>query len=671
MISEVALKMLQISLEASIVILFVLVLTPLLKRKYSAKLRYYIWLALAIRLVIPFSFSLPNSLSTYLVPKSIVQAVVSQNSEKVTLSNKVIVKPETPAIAVTESDDYEDTAGIQYVSKQNMYKMKQNILYYLPLIWMLGIVVLVTHQLIAYIVFYSLVNRWSRCNSNLVISNCVNKVMLNLNMNNKITILHSKMVSSPMLIGFVKPKLVLPELKYSELDLQNIIKHELIHLKRHDIWFKLLLQIVKAVHWYNPLIYIMQNQAFKTIELSCDEEVVKGLTIDCKKQYSYTILNSIIEQQQNNSVFPSYFYNSSITTKERIKNIMNHNKKKKGSLIFIMLLVCVCLTGSLLVYGADQESKQQIELSKQDQVFLNYIAELKDNSLAINYHSIEEGNCMIYTIKSLNKREILKVYLEQVENTANELVWTVKKHKYLKQEYESMYLTEAWIEAQKYHDNKALGNLLSDELKKQYLSSEGKVSWDDLAVEKYEATFNDYGCLINYFLKDIDSSYYDYQETLTFGRENNKLVIESINDEKQINNPTDNSKSHVFSSDINVIFMQSKDPETLLKKYRQGLLNDAYTTMLLLTNDVNFDAEELARNTIKVSRVEVINKEVKENKACYKLEIDIDNADKSVDTETYTRWLYMKNSDSNDQADANWQLAGLLDGAPSQKWWNK
>lgn len=73
-----------------------------------------------------------------------------------------------------------------------------------------------------------------------------------------------------MIIGFIKPVLVLPEEQYSSEELFFILKHELIHLKRGDVYFKLLFVTANTVRWFNPLIWIMQKEAAIDMELSCD-----------------------------------------------------------------------------------------------------------------------------------------------------------------------------------------------------------------------------------------------------------------------------------------------------------------------------------------------------------------------------------------------------------------
>ena len=100
-------------------------------------------------------------------------------------------------------------------------------------------------------------------------------------------------IPGPMLAGFMRPVVLLPPADYSDEELNVILKHELTHYRRGDLWFKLLLLTANAIHWFNPLIYVMVRQANRDIEYACDEAVVKNQDLNFRKKYSLTILKSM------------------------------------------------------------------------------------------------------------------------------------------------------------------------------------------------------------------------------------------------------------------------------------------------------------------------------------------------------------------------------------------
>lgn len=99
--------------------------------------------------------------------------------------------------------------------------------------------------------------------------------------------------ASPMLIGFIFPKIILPDEKYTDKDKSLVLKHEYSHFIRGDMWYKLLLCFVCSLHIFNPLVHIMRLQANRDIEYSCDEYVTKNTDISFRRAYSMAILNTI------------------------------------------------------------------------------------------------------------------------------------------------------------------------------------------------------------------------------------------------------------------------------------------------------------------------------------------------------------------------------------------
>lgn len=113
---------------------------------------------------------------------------------------------------------------------------------------------------------------------------------------------------SPMIIGFLKPVLILPKEQYSAEKLYFILKHELVHLKRGDVYLKLLFVTANAVHWFNPLIWIMQKEAVIDMELSCDERVTQGADYAMRKAYTETLLSMLHRQYNRRTTLSTQFY---------------------------------------------------------------------------------------------------------------------------------------------------------------------------------------------------------------------------------------------------------------------------------------------------------------------------------------------------------------------------
>jgi beta-lactamase regulating signal transducer with metallopeptidase domain len=113
------------------------------------------------------------------------------------------------------------------------------------------------------------------------------------NIKRMVGICANSLVSSPLLIGFFKPYIVLPAADISEADFKHTILHELTHYKRGDMFYKWLVQITICLHWFNPLVYLMGREINNACEFSCDESVIKKLDNDQIKAYGNTLLNAL------------------------------------------------------------------------------------------------------------------------------------------------------------------------------------------------------------------------------------------------------------------------------------------------------------------------------------------------------------------------------------------
>ncbi len=171
------------------------------------------------------------------------------------------------------------------------------------------------------------------------------KLSRKLRMKPHIRILRYEGAESPMVVGFLKPVLVLPDCDYSEEELFFVLQHEMIHIKRHDVLAKLLFAAANALHWFNPLIYIMRKEAVVDMELSCDEKVIQQAEYAVRKAYTETLLSTFSRQHKRGNFLTTQFYGGKKIMKKRFKNILAKSPKKNG------LLLCICAVCITLISG--------------------------------------------------------------------------------------------------------------------------------------------------------------------------------------------------------------------------------------------------------------------------------------------------------------------------------
>lgn len=144
----------------------------------------------------------------------------------------------------------------------------------------------------------------------------------------------SKAVNSPILVGIIRNKIIIPE-NFNFINKEFILKHETIHIHRRDNLWRLVALVTLILHWFNPIFWLAFSAFLQDLELSCDELVIKNLTLDGKREYSKLLLSL----KQNSISVNSSLGGSQI--KKRIIYIMNY---KEYSFISILLFVVLAIT---------------------------------------------------------------------------------------------------------------------------------------------------------------------------------------------------------------------------------------------------------------------------------------------------------------------------------------
>lgn len=151
---------------------------------------------------------------------------------------------------------------------------------------------------------------------------------------------YSSIIRSPVLVGLWKPTIYLPVENTVNMDM--VIRHELIHLKRKDLWVKAFTLGASALHWFNPLVHILRKDLHIWSELSCDEEVVKEMSYAERKRYGETILSVMAGSRNLPVQFIASLSGDGKQLKRRLMMMLNVKKQKKKTMY-------LTLTGVFLV----------------------------------------------------------------------------------------------------------------------------------------------------------------------------------------------------------------------------------------------------------------------------------------------------------------------------------
>ena len=154
--------------------------------------------------------------------------------------------------------------------------------------------------------------------------------------------------------GLLRPRLLLPHERYDVQELRYILRHELCHLKRRDMLLKLVLLAANAMHWFNPVVYLMLRQADEDIELACDSAATDGLELPERAAYSRTLLAAV---QSSVRALPATtcFGGTVERLKRRITNVLGVQKKR--GLGIVALVLALTLTAGCAVSWGERAQK--------------------------------------------------------------------------------------------------------------------------------------------------------------------------------------------------------------------------------------------------------------------------------------------------------------------------
>lgn len=269
----------EITLTMSAVILLLLALGPLLARQYSPRWRYWAWLAVAVRLLVPVNVSLPQAPVTLEVP-----------SDRLVYSAPSPALPSSPPASDGLSNDSENGDIPPSLSSQEPVSQSLSLSQALFWLWLSGLALVILWHLVAWLRFRTYLSRWA---VPAVAPSFLPALLEELGLSAPVRLLSCPSLNSPLMTGLLRPTILLPQEETSQEALWFIFRHELTHFKRRDIFYKTLLLCAGAVHWFNPLVWLMLRTAEADLERACDEDVVRGLSWEDRARYGQLLLDVI------------------------------------------------------------------------------------------------------------------------------------------------------------------------------------------------------------------------------------------------------------------------------------------------------------------------------------------------------------------------------------------
>ena len=274
----------------------VLMATGLLTRsRYAARWRCWGWLLLCLRLAIPLPFSFPNV--QIHAPIQLSSPSLERPSELPFTTGRPFQNAVQSPVSPTDSSNSErpspSTSSSQNHSAVQDTKPTIYFSQILAAIWLLGASGILAWNLTAHMRLKRFLKRWASPVQNFQILPLYNAIGDELDLDRRPRLMTCPGLAAPMLAGLLHPILLLPEQPLTPKELEYALLHELTHYRRRDIWLKALALWVRAVHWFNPLVWLMGRAIEQDTELSCDEAVLRRLPQEEHAAYGKTILSAV------------------------------------------------------------------------------------------------------------------------------------------------------------------------------------------------------------------------------------------------------------------------------------------------------------------------------------------------------------------------------------------
>lgn len=447
------LEYLKVSLWMVPVILLALWLLPKLSRRYTPKLAYFVWLLLAVRLLLPWNLTLPAETAPIhldLPQETMVQWVPVAFSGN---GADAAIKEDTTPVAFAETE--KTPAEEPSITPMEV----------LLAVWLAGGVVFLLRTAAATLQMQRFLKRWEKEPSAETAA-----FYTEIAGEKRPPLAICPALETPMAVGLFGTKIYLPHEGYSSQEMEMIFRHELIHWRRKDLWYKFVLLLARSIHWFNPLVWFLSKRANKDLEISCDGEAVQGKDAAYRKAYSLMILQEAERSLQKQAALTTCFTDGKKALQERLAEILNREKRKRGMALVAMTLVLALTCGCFVSYGGTEESA------------LDAMAE----------------NAAL----TAEQQEITRLWAEALSLRDGKI------------RYDKM-------------GEKAKAQFEEEQKAVQGEDWDFNIGWSSPWVISYEVEEKENAAIITYIMQDSTPQQYTMKELLKFGEENRKTVVES------------------------------------------------------------------------------------------------------------------------------------------------
>lgn len=321
------------SLIGTCLALLLVIFKPVTRRVFSAGWNYYIWIAVLIVMLLPIRLTLPEKAQQSVSETEKVEWI-SEDKSGIQEIRSEIQEMQPEIIEWQSAPDEKASAKMKNFFDTNISVISH--------IWLMGAMLLFLIKLNGYLIFLIKMRRHSKA---------IHCPEISAYTKRRVRVRQSGTICSPLLVGIIRPTLLLPETEITGEQLKHILAHEMTHLERNDILYKWLVAISKCIHWFNPAIYYVGRQVNTECEISCDISVVKKMDRQEERKYMETILSLLSHHSPGAVPLTTEMTGNKRTLKRRFTMIKNRFNVSKKAMIVSIVIAAVTLVGSVLVSG--------------------------------------------------------------------------------------------------------------------------------------------------------------------------------------------------------------------------------------------------------------------------------------------------------------------------------
>lgn len=333
-------------------------LSPQLGKRYRAQSLYAAWLAVLLGFLIPLGMVSAQPRITVQIPAAITRPVRGQSTmpddaSPSAMQSEASTFAAEPSFSGAAASGGSSTtvylraggAADAGMARPSVDRAALTWLELAAFLWLLGATATFLAQLARHALFLRTVRRWQDEITNAQTLCILAAEKRRLHVRQSVRLMLCPSVSSPMMIGLFKSRLLLPDEELTGEELALVFRHELTHLKRGDLWVKAALMLAVSLHWFNPAAYLMARALGFWQESASDERVTAAGTREEKQFYSETIIRVIRRQARVRSLVTTSFYGGRNGMKRRIIGILESGGKRVGAMVGVVTLAMVAALG--------------------------------------------------------------------------------------------------------------------------------------------------------------------------------------------------------------------------------------------------------------------------------------------------------------------------------------